>query len=296
VPPDAVAGDGIYTAGVQLTSTSLLEYKLLPHGVWDGSEIQAVGTCPADGGPTANSTQNIQVVNPDVSSTTLFFYDSRMNLDPSYSAAPSNGSGGDSVMLTAPAGTTTVWLAVGDFQDTYGPNASAVKLSSQGQGVLSGSVTATKALAAGWQWQVMEQTTGVVREYGPTGWAYAPCQAAFASVSSAVAIGDQLTFVLHSYGGRMQTMVAGAGGDGFMAGDLSQPSSPSATDLGPDAFDLGPFHGRPGIHCDCQVGSASGRTEAPLSPLAWLAGLGLLGFRLRGRATRKRFTVERARC
>lgn len=298
VAPDETAGDGIYTVGLQLQPSALLEYKLLPTGIWDGSvEVRQIGTCPYDAGGKQNDTYNIQVPQPDVSKPTLFFFDSRALSDSSYSPAPSNRSGGDSVMTQAPAGSCPSFVAVGDFQNLVGPNATAARLSLQGRGVLVGRVTAAKALAAGWRWKVVQDASGVAREYGPTGWAYAPCSAAFATVSTPVAVGDSIYFLFHAHGGRLQTLVSSSPLDGFSpdgsatcipAPDMtSAPVDMATSDLLPtpppdpflDAnFDMGNLPKRPGIHCDCRMGatSATGDTSSWGGPMLLLAGLLLL--------------------
>lgn len=317
--PDETAGDGIYTASVQLTTTGLLEYKLLPTGMWDGTtELKQVGTCPADGGGKANDTQNIQVPSPDVSRPTLFFYDGR-TLDSTFSATPNNRSGGDSAMLDAPAGSCPTWLAVGDFQNLYGPNGSAVKLTQLRPGVLVGRFTAAKSLASGWRWKVMQQTGGTVRESGPTGWAYAPCTAAFAAVSASAAVGDSVYLLFHAWSGRFQTVVSAGPLDGFAPSgsahceppaDMAAPATDMAHDLAsgasspPDLQTDAPadaggdgdtMHRRPGIHCDCQIGRASDESPSLCGLLTWLTVLGVGFVGLRRRVTRSRFTSPLAR-
>jgi len=303
-PPDEAAGDGIYTAAVQLSATALLEYKILPTGVWDSSlDIKQVGTCAADGGSMQNDTRNIQVQNPDVSRPTLFFFDSRSQ------------SGGDSVMVNAPAGSCPAWLAVGDFQNFYGPNATAVKLLPQGRGVLAGRFTAAKTLAAGWRWKVVQQTTGTAREYGPTGWAYAPCEAAFTTVSTAVAPGDSVYLIFHAYQGRLQALLSSGPLDGFTIDgaaacqplDMAAAPVETVPDLGPafaadlrasDSLDGGPdgadMRRRPGIHCDCQMGARDG-APASSRELLWLSALGVGAWVLRSRQ-RRRFAVHGMKC
>jgi hypothetical protein len=316
VAPDESAGDGVYTASVQLSATELLEYKLLPTGIWDGSvEWRQVGTCPYDGGSKPNDTQNIQVPGPDVSRPTLFFYDSRALSDSGYSPAPGNRSGGDSAMIAAPAGSCPAFLSVGDFQNLYGANSSAVKLSLQGKGVLVGRWTATRALAAGWRWKVMQETAGVAREFGPSGWAYAPCQAAFATVSTPVSVGDNVYFLFHAYTGRLQTLVSASPLDGFtpdggaclpppdMAG--GNPVDP-ALDLGGVASDLlapgtpgsdaSSMKNRPGIHCDCQMGRGSDAEPLPRASLLLILGMGAAFYGLRRQLGRIRFTAAKTGC
>lgn len=314
--PDEAAGDGIYTAAVQLTATDLLEYKILPTGMWDGAtELKQVGTCPADGSSKTNDTQNIQVLSPDVRKPTLFFYDSRTLPDPPFSPTPNNRSGGDSAMLDAPVGSCPTWLAVGDFQNLYGPNSSAVKLAELRPGVLVGRFTAAKALAAGWRWKVMQQTAGTVRESGPTGWAYAPCTAAFATVSTAAAVGDSVYLLFYAWSGRFQAVVSATLLDGFAPGgtpvcepppdmavpvtDLSPMSPDLATAPAPDlqsppSADAGSDGGaapkRPGIHCDCQLGRASDGAPSRDGLLAWLCALGGCFVWIRRRVRSRRFT------
>lgn len=274
VPPDEAAGDGIYTVAVQLSPTALLEYKILPTGTWDGAqELKQVGSCSADGKADGNLPQNSQVQNPDTSRPTLFFFDGRTTLDQSFAPAPGNRSGSDSAMLEAPAGSCPTWVAVGDFQNLMGPNGSAAKLEFRGRGLLMGHITAAKPLAAGWRWKVVSQSASTVREYGPSGWAYAPCEAAFATVSSPVSPGDSVYFLFHTEGGRLQTLVSSSPLDGFMTdgatcqppSDLAQDANAPGPDLGtapsasedlasPDPSDAATPRRRPGIHCDCQLG------------------------------------------
>ncbi len=292
MPPDEVSGDGIYTVAVQLAKAALLEYKILPTGVWTGMfEIQQVGTCAYNGEETANGTQNIQVPSPNVAGPTRFFFDSRALSDSSYAPAPGNRSGGDSIMFDAPSGSCPTWIAVGDFQNLYGNNATAVRLLPQRPGLLVGHLTAAKALPIGWQWKLMQQTAGVVREYGPSGWAYSPCRAEFAQVSAAVMPGDSVYFLVHVHSGRLQTLVFSTPVDGYTADgfDVCAPSdfamaqadmrtSPvlpppdlSALDGtgSADPADGGMPRRRPGIHCDCQLGPT--KADAATS-----FGLGLL--------------------
>lgn len=289
-------GDGIYSVTLSLADTALLEYKILPTGMWDGLEVRAQGTCPADGGSKRNDTQNIQISQPDTRGPVTFYFDGRSLTDPSYSPVTGNRSGGDSLMLKAPASACPRWIAIGDFQNLYGDNSSAAPLVPLRPGVWAGRVTASKSLAAGWRWKVLEQSAAVAREYGPTGWAYAPCEAAFATVTSPVSVGDTVYFLLHERGGRMQTLVSSAPLDGFSSD--GSPGCEPAADLGGDPRDLasggpsdagsgpGPADGaadggplrRPGIHCDCQVGAATGGpvNSAGSLALSCLASLGAL--------------------
>ena len=298
--PDTQAGDGIYSAAVQLSDTALLEYKILPTGMWDGmTELHANGTCPADGGARRNDTQNIQIISPDTRRPTQFFYDSRPSPDGTFTPAPGNRSGGDSAMMESPGGGCPRWLAVGDFQNLYGNNGTAIALTSLRPGVWSGKLTASKALAPGWRWKVLEATGTTPREAGPSGWAYAPCEATFATVNAAVAVGDTVYFVFHAHSGRLQTVVSGAPLDGFvsdggmgcegpadMAGGRSDLAG-GPTDAGaaaPDgdagaALADGGAGRRPGIHCECQVGrgdvanGVSRRSLGDFSPILTLLAL-----------------------
>lgn len=278
-------GDGIYSVTLSLSDSALLEYKVLPSGLWDGSEVRAQGTCPADGGSRRNDTQNIQIVQPDTRGPATFYFDPRSLTDPSYATVSGNRSAADSLMLRAPASACQRWLVVGDFQNLYGDNGSAVPLLPLRPGVWVGRMTAAKALSTGWRWKVLEGSATVAREYGPGGWAYAPCEAGFATVSSPVNVGDSVYFLLHERGGRMQTLVATAPLDGF-ASDGS-PGCETGPDLGSDPRDLGgrmsdaaapprPADAstdaggerRPGIHCDCQIGSPT-----PVPPTTGMLGL-----------------------
>jgi hypothetical protein len=315
VAPDEAAGDGIYSLAVQLGPTALLEYKVLPSGTWDGAtEIKAAATCPWDGGATANSNQNIQIPSPDTSQPTRFFYDGRTALDPSYAPPSSGRSAGDSAMLGAPAGSCPGWLAVGDFQTIYGNNPTAVRLLPLRPGVWSGRLTAAQALPAGWRWRLLEQTSGVGREYGPAGWAYAPCHSSFASVSSAVAVGDTVYFLFHADGGRLQTVVSSTPLDGFAADggglcqappDLGNPGgdlAASAADLADPgrpsdlaAADGGP-HPRLGIHCDCKLATGGGPALPAAAPAAVGLLLFVLTFRQHRRRQRKLLPARRAAC
>ena len=272
-------GDGIYSVTVNLSSTPLLEYKILPTGMWDGStEIRANGTCPADGGSKRNDTQNIQIVQPSTGKPATFFFDGRSLSDPSYSPAPGGRSAGDSLMLEAPSGTCPRWLAVGDFQNLPGPNATAVSLAPLRPGVWVGRTTAAKTLASGWRWKIVEQAATVAREYGPSGWAYAPCEATPASVTASAAVGDTIYFLFHAHGGRMQTVVSSTPLDGFvpdgsatcqpavdMGSTADMAGSPPDAASEPPAMDAGSDGGltrRPGIHCECRMGQASQPTTA----------------------------------
>jgi hypothetical protein len=293
-------GDGIYSVTVGLSDTPLLEYKILPTGAWDGStEIRANGTCPADGGAKRNDTQNIQIVAPDTRKPATFFYDGRSLADPSYSPAAGGRSAGDSLMLDAPVGTCPRWLAVGDFQNLPGPNATAVSLAPLRPGVWVGRTTAAKSLPSGWRWRVVEQAAAVAREYGPSGWAYAPCEATPAMVSAPVSAGDTIYFLLHAHGGRMQTVVSATPLDGFSS-DGSVTCTPpadlgTAADLAGPPMDLGgdplPLDGgadgglmrRPGIHCDCRVGQGP---RAPSPPAILSLAAALCWLRLTRRARR----------
>ena len=280
-------GDGIYSVTVSLRDTPLLEYKILPTGVWDGSsEVRANGTCPADGGSKRNDPQNIQIVQPDTQKQATFYFDGRSLSDPSYSVAPGSRSAGDSLMMDAPAASCPRWLAVGDFQNLPGPNGTAVALSLLRPGVWVGRTTAAKPLPMGWRWKVVEQGAVVAREYGPSGWAYAPCEATPAAVTSAVSVGDSIYFVFYAHGGRMQTLVSSSPLDGFspdgstacqppldlgMAIDMAGgPKDAAGEDPQRDAGDDGGLARRPGIHCDCHMGVAP---RDPVSTPPW----GLVG-------------------
>ena len=297
-------GDGIYSVTVNLGDTPLLEYKVLPTGMWDGtSEIRANGTCPADGGSKRNDTQNIQIIRPDTAKPATFYFDSRSVTDPSYSTAPGNRSAGDSLMMDAPSGTCPRWLAVGDFQNLPGPNSSAVTLRLLRPGVFVGRGTATKAMGSGWRWKVLEQGADIAREYGPSGWAYAPCEATPALVSTPVSVGDSIYFIFHAHGGRMQTVVSSAPLDGFssdgsstcqppvdlgtltdMTGQPQDGATAPLSDAGLDAGLDGGLARRPGIHCDCQIGAA--KSQSAPTRVVSVAGVALV-LSLLARRTRR---------
>lgn len=296
VGPDEVAGDGIYTVAVALSPTPLLEYKLLPSGAFDGTQLGQSGTCDLMGLPS-NTFGNIQVPAPDTSRPVRFFYDSRVIADPTYSAPPANRSVGDDLMLRSPATVCPQWLAVGDFQGVpFDRTVGAVELLLQRPGVLVGRLTATKALASGWLWKVAQSGSAgqPARRYGPSGWASDPCNTDSAKVPSAVTPGDIVYFTWYSNVGRLQTVVVAPGADSADGGvhgglPLCPPlDSPDlgATDLAAaagDASTTGPGDAggspdpdsgvarpRPGIHCDCQLGGPTPKGGAKMP-----AGLGI---------------------
>jgi hypothetical protein len=280
VAPDEAAGDGIYTVQVTLSPTAQLEYKILPNGVFDGTLLGQTGTCDIAGGNT-NTFSNILVPAPDTSRPVRFFYDSRTIGDPTYAAPVGNRSGGEDLMLRSPAARCPQWLAVGDFQSVpFDRTVGAVQLLLQRPGVLIGRLTATKMLASGWQWKVVQAGTPS-RRYGPGGWADDPCDPDSVKVNSAVKPGDIVYFTWHSYYGRLQTVVLAPGADvadgGVMGGLTLCPTPADPGDLGtgadlaatapadgattsPDG-DSGDGGGRPlpGIHCNCQLGGAGGQ-------------------------------------
>jgi len=296
VAPDEAAGDGIYTVEVTLSAKPLLEYKLLPSGAFDGSQLGQLGTCDVQGMRT-NTYGNIQVPAPDTSRPVRFFYDSRALADPTYAAPPGNRSVGDDLMLRSPAARCPQWLAVGDFQGVpFDRTVGAVELTLQRPGVLVGRLTAAKALASGWRWRLVQGGAGLVgaRQYGPSGWADDPCDADNVQVASAVRPGDIVYFTWYSATGRLRTVVVAPGddtADGGVPGglplcppvdndpadlgeaaDLAAPpgdgSSP-LTDGGAQPGDAGPAPPRPGIHCDCHLGPAG-----PTDPAGGSAGTG----------------------
>lgn len=290
IAPDEAAGDGIYTVEVVLAPKPLLEYKLLPSGTFDGTQLGQSGTCDVTGS-RGNTYGNIQVPEPDTSRPVRFFYDSRTLSDPSYASPPGNRSGGDDLMQRSPAASCPQWLAVGDFQNVpFDRAVGAVELTLQRPGVLAGRLTATRALASGWRWKIVEgRAAAGFRKYGPSGWADDPCDTDNVSVASPVRPGDIVYFTWYSASGRLRTAVVAPGeeADGGVYGGLPlcPPASPvdlgDAADLaaaapadgsaapsdaaGIDVGDGGPARPRPGIHCDCQLG---GSAPAPLGSLA----------------------------
>ena len=303
VGADESAGDGIYSLELSLDPTALLEYKLLPQGTW-AVALGQQGSCDGAGNPTGNDTSNLRIVRPDVSRPARFFLDTRTLTDPSYASPPGNRSFGDTLMTRSPDGECPRWFVIGDFQNLVGVNGTAVELQVLRPGVLVGRHTATKVLAAGWKWKMMEQAATAARELGPSGFAYAPCSTTSASVAAAAMPGDSVYFVIDTRTGRLRTVVASAPLDGFSSDgtplcppvvdmasplrDLSTPSDASATmDLlsadGALTGDGGSSRPLPGIHCDCQLGR--GRSEHPLAPLLGLSFFLLLR---RRRATSSR--------
>lgn len=289
-------GNGVFSATVTLTQTPLLAYKILPLGTWaSGIELRAQGTCPADGGMEQNTTQNVQVIAPPVQQPVTFYYDSRMLADTSFSPAPANRSAGDSVRMLSPAGTCPRFVAVGDFQDVAGDNASAVELSLREPGVYVGRTVATRPLGAGWRWKVIEHGVSVPREIGPSGPAYSPCRAEYATVAMPVLVDQNVYFVLHAQVGRFQTLVSSTNLDGFSPDgsqacatppDLAGPldAAPPSADLGAPA-DAG-LRNRPGIHCDCHLAAASADPPGAQGTTMMVGSAILLGI-LRAQKRRK---------
>lgn len=301
MPPDVAAGDGIYSLAVTLTPTSLLKYKLLPSGAWDGSELGLTTECSAAGDRT-NGTRDVQIADPDTSQPVRFYLDTReLSGDPSYARPPRGKSFGDDLMVRTPGARCPTWQVIGDFQNVpFDKTVGAVTLGLDRPGVLVGRVVATKNLAAGWQWKVVDKDAAPGRRFGPGGWAYEPCDADNVSVPSSVRPGDILYFTFYASLGRLQTRVvtsepdAGTATGGPLcptpppdlasspAGDLAGPAETGdlaggppgdgggSADLGP----WGPLGPRPGIHCDC---SLAARPLAPPGAPAWASGLIFLG-------------------
>ena len=321
VAPDEAAGDGIYTVEVTLSNKPLLEYKLLPSGAFDGSQLGQSGTCDVQGMRT-NTYGNIQVPEPDTSRPVRFFYDSRAIADPSYAAPPGNRSVGDDLMLRSPAARCPQWRVVGDFQGVpFDRTVGTVELTLQSPGVLVGRLTAVKALASGWRWRVVQGGAGLVgaRQYGPSGWADDPCDADNVQVTSAVRPGDIVYFTWYSATGRLRTVVVAPGDDpdgGVHGGlplcppvvdpadlgeaaDLAAPpvdGSGPPTD-GAQSGDAGPAPPRPGIHCDCSIGRAGQpgtRGAASTGLLAVGVSLAAAYLRARRRRVRLRCPDDRA--
>ncbi len=315
VAPDEAAGDGIYTVEVMLSPKPVLEYKILPSGAFDGTQIGQSGTCDLAG--TRNNTYgNIQIPDPDTSRPVRFFYDSRVIADSHYAAPPGNRSGGDDLMPRSPAASCPQWLAVGDFQNVPFDRAiGAVELTLQRPGVLVGRLTATKATAAGWRWKVVQGGTAAgFRKYGPSGWADDPCDADNVVVASPVRPGDIVYFTWYSAGGRLRTDVQAPDDDldgGIHGGLPLCPPPVNPADLGAVADlavstadggsgptdlsapgDADAARPLPGIHCNCELGRSVYRPgprqppERPLTLAAVIASVYLIGLRRRARAAR----------
>jgi MYXO-CTERM domain-containing protein len=309
-----VARDGIYSVEVSLGNTALLEYKILPTGAYDGSQLGQTGTCDVSGG-NGNTFGNIQVPAPDTSRPVRFYYDSRSLSDPSYAAPPNNRSGGDDLMQRSPAASCPRWLAVGDFQTApFDRTVGAIELTLQQPGVLMGRLVAAKALSSGWRWKIAEDAAaGHARRYGPSGWAHEPCDTDNVTVGSAVSPGDIVYFTWYSAGGRLQTQVRRPGDDlpdGGVHGGLPLCPPPAAGDMsasgdmssGPPSDDGGNGGGSndggggdgggrplPGIHCNCQLGGPGHSGRAPTSlPGVAAAALAYLGVRARRRRSGSR--------
>lgn len=312
VAPDEAKGDGIYTAEVRLAApvASPLEYKLLPSGAFDGTEIGAWrgaagnDTCGL-GGAGSNMFRNLQVPDPDPSRPVRFFYDTRALTDPSHARPPGDRSFGDDLWIRSPQSSCPSFLVVGDFQSVpFDRTVGAVPLKQLRPGVLAGRWLATQALPAGWKWQVQEAAGGPgssARRFGPAGLSYEPCAGDRVTVPSAVRLGDTVSFTLYASLGRLQTTVQSGPVDaGASDGTLQCPpplpdmaSRPPFDDFGlwqPRDFsapadggagELGSDRPLPGIHCACQLGHTA-PARAPIGPLA---ALGLL---LAARALRRR--------
>lgn len=313
IAPDEAAGDGIYTVEVMLSPKPLLEYKLLPTGAFDGTQLGQSGTCDITG--TRNNTySNIQIPDPDTSRPVRFFYDSRTLTDPRYAVPPGNRSSGDDLMQRSPAASCPQWLAVGDFQNVPFDRAiGAVELTLQRTGVLVGRLTATKAVAAGWRWKVVQGGGAAgYRKYGPSGWADDPCDADNVVVASPVRAGDIVYFTWYSAGGRLRTEVLAPADDldGGVHGGLPlcpPPVNPAdlgtAADLAVAAADGGSrpppdqsasgdsdsARPLPGIHCNCELGRSVVRLDPRNGPdrlptlAAVIASVYLIGLRRRRR-------------
>lgn len=301
VAPDESKGDGVYTAEVRLVGpvASPLEYKLLPSGAFDGSEIGAwkgaagTDTCGL-GGAGTNLFRNLQVPDPEPTRPVRFFYDTRALTDPSHARPPGDRSFGDDLWIRSPQSSCPSFLAVGDFQSVpFDRTVGAVALRPLRPGVLGGRWLATQALAAGWKWQVQEAAGGAGRRFGPAGLSYEPCTGDRVTVPSAVRLGDTVSFTFYAAQGRLQTTVQSGPVDGGTSDGTPQcppplpdmATGPIRDDLGSGeprdlsgpgtdggAGDLGPARPLPGIHCDYP----SGRSAAISSTTGPLAALGLL--------------------
>lgn len=312
VAPDEAKGDGIYTAEVVLSPpvASPLEYKLLPSGAFDGTEIGAWrGAAGSDtcglGGTGSNTFRNLQVPDPDPGRPVRFFFDTRALTDPSHARPPGDRSFGDDLWIRSPQSSCPSFLAVGDFQSVpFDRTVGAVPLKPLRPGVLVGRWLATQALPAGWKWQVQEAAGGPgssARRFGPAGLSYEPCAGDRVTVPTAVRLGDTVSFTLYAALGRLQTTVQSGPVDGGVSDGTPQcppplpdmASGPIRDDFGAGeprdlsgpadggAGDLGPSRPLPGIHC----AQAPGHPAPARVPIGSLAGLGLL---LAARALRRR--------
>lgn len=323
VAPDEAKGDGIYTAEVRLAApvSSPLEYKLLPSGAFDGTEIgvwrgaSGNDTCGL-GGAGANLFRNLQVPDPEASRPVRFFFDTRALTDPSQARPPGDRSFGDDLWIRSPQSSCPSFLAVGDFQSVpFDRTVGAVPLKQLRPGVLSGRWLATQALAAGWKWQVQEAAGGAGRRFGPAGLSYEPCAGDRVTVPSAVRLGDTVSFTLYAFQGRLQTTVQSGPTDGGVSDGTPQcplplpdmAMGPIFDDLGSDgprdlsgpaadggAGELGPSRPLPGIHCAYQPGRpASTRPLAgPLAALGLLLAAGARRRRQRGPMPREQACAE----
>lgn len=243
-PPDEVAGDGVFTAGVKLDPAPYLKYKILPSGNFGADEVRMTGPCspPPPGGPPDNPTSDLVVPSPDTGPPALFYYD--MN----------HKSGGDSLMAHSPREAPPRWVAVGSFQDPPGfqPVQGAVDLAAQDACVFAGATRAQRDLPSGWQWKVLEKKGSYdgARKFGANGWSASPCDSDNQRVPDAAAAGSTLRFTFDACRGTLKTEVLAG------SADLRRPGG-GAEDLGA-AGDMteGP-PGLPGIHCSCRLGAGA---------------------------------------
>jgi hypothetical protein len=311
MPPDEAAGDGIYSVEVRLVApvASPLEYKLLPSGTFDGTELGSYrGSAGTDtcglGGTGTNSFKNVQIPSPEDGRPVRFYYDSRALSDPSHARPPGDRSFGDDLMVRSPSTTCPAFVVVGDFQSVpFDRAVGAVALTQQRPGVLVGRWLATQALASGWKWQVQERAP-LGRRFGPGGWSYDPCTGDRVTVPSAVRVGDTVTFTFYASLGRLQTTVQAGGpsdlgapggpqcpppgdmaqgGGADLAGAPSDGSSGDAATAAGDGGDGGAGRPLPGIHCDCRLAGRGAAAGSPQGGQGAIAA-GLLGLLVAARA------------
>lgn len=207
IAPDAVAGDGIFSAAVTFAASGLVEYKISRNGL----DLN-------DGGVGTATNKNLRFTLPTTNTLVSFFYDTRSLGSGGWAPALESVSDSRNAAFNSAGTGPQIWVAVGDFQIAAGDTANFNQSSTvtvarddgkggdavPGDGILTYRFRTSSNIASA-QYKFAAQGATWTTKFGIDGWSYDPEDSANGTFSAAA--GQLVTLEFDTVRGHLRSSV-----------------------------------------------------------------------------------------